>query len=357
MLFPIFGIPYAITQGDDFFLSPEVLLALCILNTVDNPQRDIYLAGLLLSPLYGFTADELTVIRGIREKKTQGPLIFALKAYAVEHPEALKVQKFLSDLERYRAEAEGIGVDVLLSKLYYETGLLTLASTHGGLDNLMLLHDFAERFEKNGFRGLYAFIRYINDIIRKEEKFDNRPEVPKGANVVKIITIHASKGLEYPVCFVAGAGTQIRDNDYMNDKGTLEFSEGFALAMKLRDPTGLVSLENPIVNIIKRKRMDVIFEEEMRILYVALTRAREHLIVSALTSAKQAEYLEGIEMLRERLSPEVMHKQRTFIAPILLSGVDAKRSYDYRCAGEEFSEGADEETKRVLGEEIGRAHV
>ena len=345
------GIPSAITAGDDFFLCPEVLLALCILNTVDNSQRDIYLAGLLLSPLYGFSADELTGIRGVRKQRREGPLIFALMAYAEEHPENIRVHKFLSDLSRYRAEAEGVGVDVLLSKLYYETGLITLASTHGGLDNLMLLHDFAERFEKNGFRGLYAFIQYVNDIIRKNEKFDNRPEVPKGADVVKIITIHASKGLEYPVCFVSGAGTIIRDGDIMSDKGTLEFSEGFALALKLRDATGLISLENPIVNIIKRRRMDLIFEEEMRILYVALTRARERIIVSALTGADMEKYLEKINLLRERLSAEVMHRQRTYIAPILLSGVDAVKHYDLRAEGEMFSPEISEELSRVLGEE------
>ncbi|MBR2612113.1 MAG: UvrD-helicase domain-containing protein [Clostridia bacterium] len=344
------GIPYAITQGDDFFLSPEVLLALCILNVVDNPQRDIYLAGLLLSPLYRFSADEVARIRGIRKEKVDGPLIFALQAFAKAHPEHLKTQKFLSDLAHYRAEAEGVGVDVLLSKLYYETGLITLASTHGGLDNLMLLHDFAERFEKNGFRGLYAFIQYINDIIRKNEKFDNRPEVPKGANVVRIITIHASKGLEYPVCFVSGAGTLIRDGDVMSGKGTLEFSEDFGLSLRLRDATGLISLDNPIVNIIKRRRMDLIFEEEMRILYVALTRARERLIVSALTGSDQENFLEKINLLRERLSPEVMHAQRTYIGPILLSGVDVDKRYDRRGEGEEFSPEADDETRRALQE-------
>lgn len=337
------GIPSAITAGDDFFLCPEVSLALCILNTVDNPQRDIYLTGLLLSPLYGFSADDLTRMRGVKEGKVEGPLIFALEAYAKQHPEHLKLQKFLRDLARYRAEAEGVGVDVLLSKLYYETGLITVASTHGGLDNLMLLLNFAERFEKNGFRGLYAFIQYINDIIRKDEKFDNRPEVPKGANVVKIITIHASKGLEYPVCFVSGAGKQIRDGDaWGGTKGTLEFSEGFALALKLRDATGLISLENPIVNLIKRKRMDLIFEEEMRILYVALTRAREKIIVSALTSETMDKYLEKIELLREYLSPEVMHRQRSYIAPILLSGVNAEKRYDYRAEGENFRDGDDD---------------
>ncbi len=294
------GVPYAITAGDDFFFSPEVLLALCVLNTVDNPQRDVYLTGLLLSPLYGFTPGELTVIR--RESNTKGePLILALQNYVTEHPEFSRGVKFLRELERYRAEAEGVGVDVLLSKLYYETGLLTLATTHGALDNLMLLYDFAVRFEKCGFRGLYSFIKYINDIIREEKKFDNKPEVPKGADVVRIITIHASKGLEYPVCFLCNAGAAITDGDVRQPKGTLEFSEGFALALKLRDKTGLVSLENPIVNIIKRRRMELIMEEDMRNLYVALTRAREKMIVSALVPSGGIDgYLEKTDALSQR---------------------------------------------------------
>ena len=334
------GIAAAVTAGDDFFLCPEVLLALCLLNTVDNPQRDIYLTGLLLSPLYGFTPDELTVIR--REASSpHSPLIYALREYADAHPEYERGLHFLRTLDRYRSEAEGVGVDVLLGKLYYETGLLTLATTHGGLDNLMLLYDFARRFESCGFRGLYAFIRYVNDIIEGNEKFDNRPEVPKDACVVRIITVHASKGLEFPVCFLAGAATAITDGDVMTKKGTLEFSEGFGLAMRLRDKTGLVSLENPIVNILKRRRISLIFEEEMRILYVALTRARERMIVSGSVSGSDGieGYLEKTDALRARLSPEVMRSQRSYLNAIMLSDHGASiLKCPYEAATDEESE-------------------
>ena len=339
------GISAAVTAGEDFFLSPEVLLALCLLNTVDNPQRDIYLTGLLLSPLYGFTPDELTVIRRESTERDR-PLYLALCEYVARHPDYVRGASFLHALERYRSEAEGVGVDVLLSKLYYETGLLTLSSTHGGLDNLMLLYDFARRFESCGFRGLYAFIRYVNDIIEGNEKFDNRPEVPKDANVVRIITVHASKGLEFPVCFLAGAGTRISDGDKMTNKGTLEFSEGFGIAMRLRDATGLVSLENPAVNILKRRRLSLILEEEMRILYVALTRARERMIVSGVVSGTEGidAYLEKMDVLRSRLCAEVMRSQRSYLSVILLSEHGAElRKYAFEGELVEYVEEIEDE--------------
>ena len=310
------GIDAVVAEAESFFLSPEILLALCLLNTLDNPTRDVYLSGLLLSPLYAFTPDELLRVRSEGES---GTLYRALCTYCAEHPEFEKGASFLRTLEHYRHLAEGMRVDELLSRLYHETGLFTLAGMNGGRDNLMLLYDYARKFESAGFRGLYAFISYVNNLIENGTTIDNKPEIKPDTNAVRILTIHSSKGLEYPVCFVCNAGAAFRDGDVMRERGTLQFSPGFGIGMRLRDETGLVSVDNPINKILARRRMEEIFDEELRILYVALTRARERLFVSAQVGASVEEYRTRIGEIRERLSPVALRSLGSYMELILAS--------------------------------------
>ena len=310
------GLNGVVAEAESFFLSPEILLTLALLNTLDNPTRDVYFSSLLLSPLYGFTASELYEIRESREGV---PLYHALKVYCEEHPEFAKGASFLDTLKTYRTLAEGMPTDELLSRLYHETGLFTLASMRGGRDNLMLLYDYARRFESAGFRGLYAFISYINNLIAAGTTIDNKPEIRPDTDAVRILTIHSSKGLEYPVTFICNAGALIRDGDVMRERGSLQFSADFGLGLKLRDESGLVSVDNPVIRILGAHRMERIFDEELRILYVGLTRARERLFVSAAVGASIEEYRARIESLRERLSPELLRSLRSYMEWILVS--------------------------------------
>jgi hypothetical protein len=232
-----------------------VLLCLCLLNAIDNPHRDIYLAGLLCSPLYGFTADDLVRYRGADREKT---LFSALEAFAAAHPEEEKLRAFLSSLARYQLMAEGMRVDELLTGLYAESSLLSLAAKNGGRDNLLLLRDYAARYEAGGFSGLYSFIHYINNLIESRADFDSKRPGVADEDRVQLITVHASKGLEYPVCFIAGCGSEIRDQE----SGPFAYVEGFGLAFRLRDRSGLALVENPAVNAIARQRAARGFEEE-----------------------------------------------------------------------------------------------
>ena len=156
------GISASVADNKEFLMSEEVLLALALLNTIDNPRRDIYLAALLMSPLFGFTPDDMVLIRKCSSSET---LYEALCEYCGLHPDFQKGQRFLSDLSRFRSIAEGINIDSLLSLLYRETGLLPLAERCGGKDNLMLLQSYAKNYESSSYKGLYSFISYINNII------------------------------------------------------------------------------------------------------------------------------------------------------------------------------------------------
>lgn len=277
-------------RGKGFFLNPEILLAVSLLNVIDNPRRDVYLAGLLRSPLYGFTLDELINVR--REAELGGEkdctLYEALVFYTKNHPDFSKGACFLAELADFRRMAEGMPIDRLIWQLYRQTGLLSLSgadksgSPEARRANLMLLYDYARRFEATSFRGLYNFIDYINEVIARDESIEEGRVQSGSADTVRIMTMHQSKGLEFPVCFVVGAGGSF---DRRDASAPLLFDRSLGCALKLRDESGFARLRNPVYNSIGAYITEKQLEEEMRVLYVALTRPYHKLYVTATLKA------------------------------------------------------------------------
>ena len=318
-VFAEMGIPSAMGEEKSLLLAPEVLLCLCLLNTIDNPHRDIYLAGLLCSPLYGFTADDLVRYRAAAPEKGKS-LYRALLAYADAHAEDTRLSGFLSSLAHYRLMAEGMRVDALLTRLYAESSLLSLAAKNGGRDNLLLLKEYAVRYEAGGFSGLYSFIHYVNNLLERNTDFDAKRSAEADENAVQLITVHASKGLEYPVCFIAGCGTEMKDKS----EGPFAYVEGFGLAFRLRDASGLSLVESPAFAAIARRRFERSYEEELRILYVALTRARERLYVYG-TSGRGAagELLSQIEAEIPFLDAYSLSRMHSYLKIMLAAKTEA----------------------------------
>ncbi|MBQ7320576.1 MAG: helicase-exonuclease AddAB subunit AddA [Clostridia bacterium] len=276
------GIATATAEQKDFFENPEVLLLLCLLNTIDNPTRDIPLAGTLRSPLFGFTMDDL--IR-IRKLTADCPLIDALRAMSEqteEDPLVLRCQSFLRLLDGYRDAARAMPVDRLLRRLYRETCILAYvgsgdrAASQNGRTNLMRFYEYARRFESGSFKGLYQFISYINGIIEEGTKIEFGGSAAPDA--VSIMTIHKSKGLEFPVCFISNTLSAFSDKD---SKPSLLLDRRMGLALRLPDESGFARLNTPMRQALIAYKADQLREEELRLLYVALTRARERLYVTA----------------------------------------------------------------------------
>ncbi len=315
-----YGIPAAVAEQTTFFLTPEALLALSLLNAIDNPEKDIYLAGLMMSPLYSFTADELVMI----EREGGASLWQRLALYVEKHPEFKKGIDFRAKLEHFRALAEGMPTDVLLYRLYSETGILALAAKKGTKDRLYRLYDYARTYERSSFKGLYNFISYVNGIIERKNSLDKR-EAPDDPNAVSIITSHASKGLEYPVVFYVGGEAQMGGGQ---SSARFEYHQDFGIGMYLRTPSGLALVKNPTKTIIKDYAERREFEEETRILYVTLTRARERLYVVGLAGKKWSDYEKEREYMLEYMSPHSIYsvgsllKLLTFSAPMKLSSPD-----------------------------------
>ena len=275
------GIPVSVEIKENLFESPEIRLALCLLSVVDNPRRDVPLVGLLLSPLYdGFTPDLLTEIRDGASLYGE-PFYDALIEYVDKHDFA-PGKRFIEQLESFRRAAEGTSVDRLILKIFTETGLLPIggaANPSNGRENLLLFYQFARSFEAASFRGLYRFIAYINDLAAQGDSPDLQP--PTTAGGVKIMTIHHSKGLERPVVFLARTPDRADSIPLTTDRN-VSFDARFGLTAKVRNPgTGLARIETPFRLIADREDKRLDREEALCLLYVALTRARERLYVTA----------------------------------------------------------------------------
>ncbi len=311
-----YGIESAATEESRFFMSSDVLLVLSLLNAIDNPLKDVYLAGLMCSPIYGFNVGELALIRKDHPANT---LYESLKMCDKDTEVGVRVAKFLEKLAYYRLISEGVPTDKLLLRLYHETGLLALsAASPKSRDNLMLLYEHARSFESGSFRGFYNFINYINMLTGRNNDFDKR-EAPGECDAVRIITAHGSKGLEYPIVFFTEGDAPFGQSTHIGEAPRFEYEEGFGLGMYLRTPSRLALVANPTKDVIKDYRMRRKIEEEARLLYVILTRAREQLYVVANVGTDPDGFLEGSKAEREYLSEYSIYNTKSFIKMILAS--------------------------------------
>ncbi len=280
------GIPCSARTTVNYFENPEVLLMMSLLNVIDNPQKDVYLAGVLRSPLFGFDMGDLIKIR--RSASESGSFFDDLVSAAENADEESlreKISFFLEKLELYRHMSRLLPIDKLLRYLYSDTLILSYVGGDEENDdmsvaerraNLLLLYDYARRYEAGSYKGLYSFIGYVNDIIESNQTVEP-PATTGTADVVSVMTVHNSKGLEFPVCFVSYIQKPMRNNQ---TKAGIEFDYDMGLGLKFGTESGFATLENAIHRALVIRNECEEIEEEMRILYVAMTRARERLYLT-----------------------------------------------------------------------------
>ncbi len=275
------GIPVNDTSRENFFENPEVLCMYALLAVIDNPLRDVYLAAVMRSPFFGFTLEELVKVRGAADASFS--LYEAAKAARdtlADKELCRRLNAFLSSIARYREKAELLPVDKLLRYLYRDTAVLSFAemgenAAGGKRQNLLRLYEYARCFEAGGFKGLYRFVRYVEDIMQNGTQMPV-PEGPRDA--VSLITIHHSKGLEFPVCFIANTGKTFNRED---QKAQLLIDDRLGCGTRIPN-TGAFSRANTFGREAVKERLGALaLEEEMRVLYVAMTRARERLYITA----------------------------------------------------------------------------
>lgn len=281
------GVPAYTEEKENSFEAQEIKILLNLLRIIDNPALDIPLLSVLCSPIYGFTPDELAQIRS---KDRYSNLFTSLSKYAQQ---SKKASDFLLELQQLRAYSYTCSVDDLIGKVFETTALGAITSAVKGGDtplrNLNLIRVYARSFESNGYKTLSDFISYIDRLI------ENGTALPAssggGANTlngVRVLSIHKSKGLEYPVCFIADTAHKFNTTDLKSDV----LIDSFA-GLGIKKKSGLCRY-----NTLPRLAVEIEIAkneiaEELRVLYVALTRAKEKLIV--LSSVSDTEkYLSNI---------------------------------------------------------------
>lgn len=273
------GIPCIHNRAMPFFEEPEILTLLSLLYTIENPTRDIYLAGALTGPVFGFTMEELIELRySVKDLAECNNLYEALSA----RREMPKADYFFGWLEEYRRASCTLSSDELIRKLYAETALLAIVGadpTRGkaAQQNLRSFYQLARSYEKNNFRGLHRFLRFVNDLAESGQGVDRKAELGDD-DALQIMTIHHSKGLEFEVCFVSDTGSGFNLKDSSSE---VLFDRQLGMTLTLRDPQTLGKYQTLPRQILARQIEMRSLEEEMRNLYVALTRAVNRLYVTS----------------------------------------------------------------------------
>lgn len=268
-----------ITGG--FYQTKEIQCILNMLRIIDNPLQDIPLMGVLYAPVFGYTGHELAQLRLTGGRNTD--LYHSLLEYAQIGPDPSlkgKVQSFLEMLGEWREWAVYYSIHDLIWRLYQTTGYYRYVAA--GVDgeyrkaNLDLLLIRAQEYEKGSYSGLFHFLRYIEKMERQSRDDVDAKMLGEEDDVVRIMSIHKSKGLEFPVVFIGGAG---RGFNMMDLREAVLFHPELGIGTEAIDAEAGFRYETlPHKALMEKKRQEA-YAEEMRVLYVALTRASEYLEV------------------------------------------------------------------------------
>lgn len=280
------GIPAFSENKENSFEAKEIKVILNLLRVIDNPALDIPLLSVMCSPIFGFTPDELSQIRA---DERYSNLCAAVKKYSSKSE---KARDFLAKLEQLKNYSYTCSVDDLIGKIYDTTaiGAITTAVKGGEapMRNLDLLRIYARSFESNGYKTLSDFISYIDKLMENGTQLPAASSDSDSLNGVRVLSIHASKGLEYPVCFLADTAKQFNKTDLRSD---VLIDSVAGLGIKKREGICRYNTLPRLAVEIEISQNEI--AEELRVLYVALTRAKEKLI--AVCSKKNSEkYLSNL---------------------------------------------------------------
>jgi len=311
------GIPVYITSKTGYFSAVEVQELLQLLRVLDNPRQDIPLFGVLKSVFGGFSEEEAALIRS---QKKEGSLYEALEAYAgagrqektetcrreeTEAESALrrKAAVFLERIACYRELTVYMPIRELLTRLVQDFDYMDyVTALPGGSKrraNVEMLFARASDFEKTSYFGLFHFIRYIEQLEKYDVDYGEAELLDENADVVRIMSIHKSKGLEFPIVFVSGMGKRFNMQD---TNRSLIVDMDMGLGTDYADPERRLRNKTLRRNALSVKLRAESLSEELRVLYVALTRAREKLIMTGALENAEEKWEQHRESGRGRLS-------------------------------------------------------
>ena len=277
------GIPVYADTGSGYFESIEIRTIMSLLKVIDNPMQDIPLIAVLRSPIMSFSAEDLTNIRLVDKDKYFYENIISISNEEFDCEKELieKCNIFLERLNVWRKKSIYTPIDEFIWYLYTDTAYYGYvgAMPNGVLRqaNLRILFQRAKQYEQTSFKGLFNFINFINKLRKSSGDMGSAKVLGENEDVVRIMSIHKSKGLEFPVVFVCGSGKQFNLMDLNNN---ILYHEELGFGPELVDLDKRVSYPTLPKEAIKQRIRLETLSEEVRILYVAFTRAKEKLIIT-----------------------------------------------------------------------------
>ena len=270
------GIPAVVNERDGYFEAQEIQLLLSLLQIIDNPEQDLPMAAVLHSGLVGLDANELGALRLTGD----GSLWSVMHLYA-EQAQDERLLQFIAHIERWRTLSRRHGVADLLWDIYETLDYVNyVGAMPNGLvrrANVMALYERAKGFESSGFRGLFRFLRFVESLRDSNQDMAVANVVTEADDVVRLMTIHKSKGLEFPVVFLSGVQKKFNTMDF---NSPLLVDKNGGIGLKGYYPDIRVSYPSMPWLYCKSIKSDAMKAEEQRILYVALTRARDKLFLT-----------------------------------------------------------------------------
>ena len=352
------GIPVVSGQGGDFFETREISFVLSMLSIMDNPKNEVALLAVLTSPVFGFSGDDLAAIRA---SDREAGFYEALKCFAEENE---KARCFLDTLEAFREEAPDLTAEKMVRKILYQTDILAVCSAMPDGErryaNLVQMLSLASGFEKDGYHGLHQFVRYLE---KRKKKNSVVAERKREDSAVQIMSIHHAKGLEFPVVFLCDTARRFNRKDTMD---TVLVHPELGLGPKIVDNDLLVQYPSFARKAIALRVQRETLSEEMRLLYVAVTRAKERLFLSAVVDDAEA-FLEKqkmtVPLTGERAEPEALAKAMAPMEWIVTAALaDQGKTLTLHCGGEQThieetvlekqAEAADEKILREMEEKL-----
>jgi ATP-dependent helicase/nuclease subunit A len=340
------GIPVYADLSTGYFQATEVSIMMSLLKVIDNPYQDISLAAVLRSPIVGLNADELAYIR-LKQKK--GHFYDAVKAVleqginAFEFSETYeKLLEFHLMLQKWRTYARQGSLSELIWRIYQKTGYYDfVGGMPGGKQrqaNLRALYDRSRQYESTSFRGLFRFLRFIERMQDRGDDLGTARALGEQEDVIRIMTIHKSKGLEFPVVFVAGLSKNFNVRD-LYSPFLLHKDLGFG--SKYIDSKLRISYPTLPQLAIKQQMRNEMLAEEMRVLYVALTRAKEKLYLVGTVKRLEKKLEQWNQQLLNNdwlLSSYERSKAKCYIDWIAPSLIRHKESEGLRPCGESLTD-------------------
>ncbi len=326
-------IPVYCESGDDYFGSAEISFIVAFLKIIDNPFDDVALLSVMRHPVFSFTEDDFV---SIRLAKPKGYFYNSIKSYLSQNSNELciKLNDFLGIMRNFYERSKFLSTDKLIWEIIRDTDYMSyltfLPNSELKKANVKALMSKAYDFEKTSYKGVFNFIRYIDSLGKNNRDVESARLLTDDEDVVRIMTIHKSKGLEFPVVFLCDAAKQFNENDITRNKVLMHKDGGFGV--DYYDVYHRYHYELPQKKMLKDVIRRELVSEEMRILYVALTRPREKLFIVG----SERNLYSKLQKLSEKimceefcLSSEVASDVKSYMDWILLSLIRDKTASIY----------------------------